>query len=250
MTKRFTSLFAIFLFALGLSQEAKAQWLDGKAALKTNGNNFQPGDRLKVDLLPFELINERFYTQVSYRFNETIEEKDEDGKVTKKQVEKKIDRKPGPIMESLKAFQMITLDDSFYFGDASPTGRHTVEVRVFQGYTNRLLGTLRSCVILQSSSETAPCDTFLRALKNVHNTMFFTFDGRFNTSAYYSVTFLNRNEVIAHIDAGAYTDGAGTLGLSSDKLEGLAGQTLDILILDKYSGVSSTLSRAPIASAR
>jgi hypothetical protein len=250
MTRRFMILFAVVPFALGFSQEAKAQWLDGKVAVRTNGNNFQPGDRLKVELLPFELINERFYTQVSYRFNETIDEKDKDGNVTKKQVEKKIDRKAGPVMESLKAFQMIALDDSFYFGDASPTGRYTVEVRAFQAYSNRLLGTLRSCVIFQSSSEAEGCDTFLRALKNVHNPTFFSFDGRFDAKAYYSVTFLNRNEVISHIDAGAYTDGAGTLGLSSDKLEGLAGQTLDILILDKYSGVSSTLSRAPIASAR
>ena len=250
MTRRFILFFATVLFAPGFSQEAKAQWLDGKVAVRTNGNNFQPGDRLKVELLPFELINERFYTQVSYRFNETVEEKDEDGKVTKKQVEKKIERKAGPILESLKAFQLIALDDSFYFGDASPTGRYVVEVRIFQAYTNRLLGTLRSCAVFQTSSEADECDTFLRALKNVHNATFFTFDGRFNPRAYYSVTFLNRNEVISHIDAGAYTDGAGALGLSSDKLEGLAGQTLDILILDKYNGVSSTLSRVTIASAR
>ena len=64
-------------------------------AVRTNGNNFQSGDRLKVELLPLELINERFYTQVSYRFNETVEEKDEDGKVKKKKVEKKIERQAG-----------------------------------------------------------------------------------------------------------------------------------------------------------
>lgn len=250
MTKRFVLLFATVLFAPGFSQEARAQWLDGKVAVRTNGNNFQSGDRLKVELLPLELINERFYTQVSYRFNETIEEKDEDGKVTKKQVEKKIERKASPILESLKAFHVIALDDSFYFGDASPTGRYIVEVRVFQAYTNSLLATLRSCVIFQSSSEEKECDTFLRALKTVHHAMFFTFDGRFNPKAYYSMTFLNRNEVVSHIDAGAYTDGARTLGLSSDKLEGLSGQTLDILILDKSNGVSSTLSRVTIASAR
>jgi hypothetical protein len=250
MTKRFMILFAAILFAPGFSPEAKAQWFDGKVAVRTNGNNFQSGDRLKVELLPLELINERFYTQVSYRFNETIEEKDKDGKVTKKQVEKKIERQASPILESLKAFQLIALDDTFYFGDASRTGRYIVEVRVIQAYTNTLLATLRSCVIFQSLSEEQECDTFLRALKTVHHSMFFSFDGRFNPRAYYSVTFLNRNEVVAHIDAGAYTDGAGTLGLSSDKLEKLAGQTLDILILDKSNGVSSTLSRAPIASSR
>jgi hypothetical protein len=80
--------------------------------------------------------------------------------------------------------------------------------------------------------------------------MFFTFDGKFNSRAYYSVTFLNRNEVVRYIEAGAYTDGVGNLNLSSDKLDGLSGQTLDILIMDKYNGVSSTLSRVTIASSR
>jgi hypothetical protein len=112
------------------------------------------------------------------------------------------------------------------------------------------LATLRSCVIFQSSSEEQECETFLRALKTVNTEMFFTFDGRFNPSAYYSVIFLNRDKVVSYIEAGAYTNGASALNLSSDKLNGLAGQTLDILILDKYSGVSSALARASIASAK
>src|SRR5215510_15535373 len=161
MGKQFAFFFATVLFVIAFPREARAQWLDGKVAVRTNGNNFQSGDQLKVELLPLDLINERFYTQVTYRFNETIEEKDEDGKVTEKQVEKKLDRQASPILESLKAFQMITLDDSFYFGDASPTGRYRVEVRIFQAYTNRTLGTLRSCVVFQSSSEADECDTFL-----------------------------------------------------------------------------------------
>jgi hypothetical protein len=64
------------------------------------------------------------------------------------------------------------------------------------------------------------------------------------------MAFLNKDKVVSYIEAGAYTDGDRTLSLSSDKLPGLAGQTLDILILDKYKGVSSTLARAPIPSAR
>jgi len=249
MIKRFALSLVTVLFAFALSQEAKAQWLDGKVAIRTNGNSFQSGDRLKVELLPLELISERFYTQVSYGFSETIEDKDEDGKVTEKQVKKMINRQASPILESLKAFQMITLDDSFYFGDAGPTGRYTVEVRIFQAYTNRALLTLRSCVFFQSSSEAQECDTFLRAVKTVHHEMFFTFEGRFNPKAYYSVTFLNKDKVIRHIGAGASTDGNRILNLSSDKLDGLAGQTLDILILDQSSGVSSTL-RTTIASVK
>src|SRR5262245_14122391 len=137
MIRRFAVSIVMALFALAFSPEARAQWLDGKIAIKTNGNNFQSGDQLKVELLPLELINERFFTQVTYRYNETVKETDDDGKVTEKQVEKKISRKAGPILESLKAFQIIPLDDSFYFGDASATGRYTVEVRVMQAYTNR-----------------------------------------------------------------------------------------------------------------
>ena len=48
MTKLFMILLATVLFTIGFSQETKAQWLDGKVALRTNGNNFQSGDRLKV----------------------------------------------------------------------------------------------------------------------------------------------------------------------------------------------------------
>src|SRR5215510_5918 len=247
MGKQFAFFFATVLFVIAFPRETKAQWLDGKVAVRTNGNNFQSGDQLKVELLPLDLINERFYTQVTYRFNETIEEKDEDGKVKEKQVEKKITRKAGPTLESLQAFQMITLDDSFYFGDASPTGRYIVEVSVFQAYTNRVSIALRTCVLFQSASETQECDTFLRALKTVHHEMFFTFDGKFNPKTYYSVTFLNRNKVVRYIEAGAYADGDRLLQLSSDKLDGLAGQTLDILVLDRYNGVSSTLSRVTIA---
>jgi hypothetical protein len=250
MTKQFVILSAILLFTIAFSREAKAQWLDGKVAVRTNGNNFQSGDQLKVELLPLELINERFYTQVTYRFNESIEEKDEDGKVKEKQVEKKISRQASPILESLKAFQITTLDDSFHFGDASPTGRYIVEVRVFQAYTNRVLIALRTCVLFQSTYEAEECDTFLRALKTVHHEMFITSDGKFNPKTYYSVTFLNRNKVISHIEAGAYTDGARVLHVSSDKLNGLAGQTLDILVLDRNNGVSSTLSRVTIASGK
>jgi hypothetical protein len=60
----------------------------------------------------------------------------------------------------------------------------------------------------------------------------------------------DRNKVISHLEAGAYTDGARVLHLSSDKLNGLAGQTLDILVLDRNNGVSSTLSRVTIASGK
>ncbi len=250
MNKKFALFCTLTLFAIAFPMEAKAQWLDGKMAVKTNGNIFQSGDQLKVELLPLELINERFYTQVTYRYDETVEEKDEDGKVKEKQVEKKITRQISPVLDSLKALQMITLDDSFHFGDASPTGRYNVEVRVFQAYTNRVLITLRTCLLFQSAPEGQECDTFLRALKTVHHEMFITFDGRFNQKTYYTVTFLNRNKVISHIEAGAYTDGARTLHLSSDKLNGLAGQQLDILVLDRLNGVSSTLSRVTIASGK
>ena len=39
MTRRFMLLFTTVLFALGFSQEARAQLFDGKMAVRTNGNN-------------------------------------------------------------------------------------------------------------------------------------------------------------------------------------------------------------------
>src|SRR5215813_149658 len=68
MGKQFAFFFATVLFVIAFPREARAQWLDGKVAVRTNGNNFQSGDQLKVELLPLDLINERFYTQVTYRF--------------------------------------------------------------------------------------------------------------------------------------------------------------------------------------
>ncbi len=248
--KRASILLATVLFALTFTVEVKAQWLDGKLALRTNGNVFQSGDRLRVELLALEPIYERFYTQVFYSYNETVKETDKDGKVTEKQAEKKISRQASPVLENLKQFQMLTLDDTFYFGDNSPTGRYGVQVSVFQAYTNKVLLTLRSCLFFQSASEGQECETFLRALKTVHHEMFFTFDGKFRSGAFYTVTFLNKDKVIKHIAAGASSDGLRTLNLTSDQLEGLPGQTVDILLLDHHSGISSTLSRITIASVR
>lgn len=248
--RRFGIFFAAIFFALAVSREANAQWLDGKLAIRTNGNNFQSGDQLKVELLALDLVNEHFYTQVFYGYSETVKEADKDGKVTEQQVEKKMNRQSGPVLVGLKQFQMITLDDSFFFGDTSPTGRYTIEVGIFQAYTDRLLLKLRSCVFFQSVAEEQACGAFLRALKSVQTEMLITFDGRFNSEARYSVTFLNKNKVVRHIISGAFTNGARTLLLSSDMLSGLTEQTFDILLLDHNSGVSSTLSRVTIASVK
>ena len=60
MIRRFAVSIVMALFAVAFSPEARAQWLDGKVAVKTNGNNFQSGDQLKVEFVPLEMINERF----------------------------------------------------------------------------------------------------------------------------------------------------------------------------------------------
>src|SRR5262245_58749713 len=120
-----------------LSTEARAQWQNGNLAIKTNGNVFQSGDQLKVEIIALESINEPFSAQVAYSFFEKVEEKDEQGKVQEKQVERTRRREAGPVFESLGKDQSLVLDDAFHFGDASPVGRYTIQVKILQPYTRR-----------------------------------------------------------------------------------------------------------------
>ena len=133
--KKFLALWCAVLLTLALAQEAQSQWRNGNLALRTNGNSFQSGDQLKVEVLALETINEPFFTQVSYKFVESVRGKDKDGHETTKQEERTSTRPSGPVLESLDQFRLLTVDDTFHFGEASPPGRYTIEVGVFRGYT-------------------------------------------------------------------------------------------------------------------
>src|SRR5581483_9115036 len=187
------ALLALFCLAM----PAQAQWQSGNLALRTNGNLFQSGDQLRVEVLALERITESFYTQVSYAYNETVEEKDEDGNVTHKQVERTRKRDASPAMENLDKHQSFLLDDRFHFGDASPAGWYEVRVRVMQAQTDTLLTVLRTCLFYQSSSvdemSKSNCELFLRSVKRVNNELFWTFDGQFKLDARYSVLLLRGN---------------------------------------------------------
>ena len=107
---------------------ARAQWQNGNLTVRTNGNVFQSGDQLKVEILALDTIPEQFYTQVAYTFDETVEEKDKDVKTTEKLVERSRKRSASPLLDRMEKYQALVVDDTFHFGEVSPTGRYTVEV--------------------------------------------------------------------------------------------------------------------------
>jgi hypothetical protein len=251
MVRKLVSILT-FLSVLSLSHTAEAQWQNGYIALRTNGNVFQSGDQVKLELIALESITDNFYTVVSYSYSETVEEKDKDGKVEHKRVTRTRKREPGPVLQSMGKHQSLVLDTAFHFGDASPAGLYTVEVGIFQAYTRQQLATLRTCVFFDSSSSRGDgCSFYLRALRRVNGDGFLTFDGNFRDgSGNYSVLLLRGEKVELHIDAGAYTNGAREFNLVSDSLGRAAGQTYDILVVDKTRLVSTTLARVTIPSAQ
>jgi hypothetical protein len=251
MVRKLVSILT-FLSALLLSNTAEAQWQNGYVALRTNGNVFQSGDQLKVEIIALEPITDNFYTVVSYSYSETVEEKDEDGKVKHKQVTRTRKREQGPVIQSMGKHQSLVLDTAFHFGDASPAGLYSIEVGIFQAYTRQRLATLRTCLFFDASSSRGDeCSFYLRGLRRVNSDGFLTFDGNFQDgSGNYSVLLLRGEKVEQQIVAGAYTNGAREFNLVSDSLRGIAGQTYDILIVDKTRLVSTTLTRVTIPSAQ
>jgi hypothetical protein len=241
-------------FLLIWAQPVMAQWQNGNLALRTNGNTFQSGDQVRVELIALEPITESFSAEVVYVYTEMVEDKSEDDKVTMKQVERTRKREGGPQLENFGKYQMLLLDDRFHFGDASPGGWYEVRVNLFQAYTRKPISTLRTCLFHQNSSSqdqsNAGCELFLRTLKRVNNEMFWTFDGRFKTNARYSVLFLQGGKVLKHLVAGAYSNGPREFNMAGPELEGTAGQTYDLLIHDHASGYSTTLAKVTIPEAQ
>jgi hypothetical protein len=109
-------------------------------------------------------------------------------------------------------------------------------------------------VFYQSASANEPsksdCELYLRNMKRVNNEMFWSFDGQFKLNARYSVVLLRANRVVKHIDSGAYAGSVREFNLASAELEGLTGQSYDILVHDHQSGRSSTLAKAAIPSSQ
>jgi hypothetical protein len=252
------SICAACVFALSfltLAPEARAQWQDGNLAVRTNGSVFQPGDRLKVELLALDRVGEFFFTQVGYRYSEleTVEEKDADGNVSTKQVrrERVRERKPGPALESIEAHRLITLDDTFAFSEDSPAGEYAVEVAVFRAYTKERVATLRAHVFFQEAG--APGrhgGMFLRGFKQAFAGNYLAFDGEFPADGRYSVVLLSGAGVVKHLKVGGYASGRREFHVASEHLSGLAGRTVDVLVHDHLSNTSSTLTRVTLPAAQ
>ena len=55
----------MIVFCLASVTMAQAQWRNGAITVRTNGNVFEPGDKVKVELLALEKIDEPFFAQVA-----------------------------------------------------------------------------------------------------------------------------------------------------------------------------------------
>ena len=240
-----TSVLALWL----LSSAAQAQWQDGNLAVRTNGTIFQSGDQLKVEILALNEINEAFYTQVSYKFTETVKVKDDDGKDKTEKQERTRARQPGPVLQSMEKYRSLLLDDTFHFGESNPTGRYLIEVSVFRAYGKDRLTTVRASVFFQNVDYSCKsCAPFLGSLKRANTAQWLTFDGIFAESGRYTVLLLDKGQVVKQIITNIYPNGPRELNIISDALDGTAGRTFDILIHDHDRNISSTIARVTIPS--
>ena len=247
--KRSLTILTTVLFSLCFAVEARAQWQSGNLALKTNGNSFQPGDQLRLEALALKAIDEPFSMRVSYSFAEAVKVKNKDGDEETKYVERTRNRQEGPVIEGLKQFQSIVLDDTLHFGEGSPTGRYMIEVTIINGYTKRRVSTLRACVVyMPEKGQAETCPTYVRGLRRANSERWLTFDGMFSPNSRYSAALMQGGKVIKHIEYGVTTVGYQELNISSEDLVGTSGQTYDILIHDHDRNYSSTLERVTIPS--
>jgi hypothetical protein len=245
--KRFLIVFSLFFVLFALSTEASAQWQNGNLAVRTNGNSFQSGDALKIEIIALDSILEPFYTQVSYTYSVEVEKKDDDGNVVKKTEVRSIDRKAGPVIESMEKLQSVVLDDTFHFGEGTPHGVITAIVSIYARGSKTKLSTVKSEAIYEEDSKKT-AKLYLHSLKRINAESWLTFDGVFIEGGRYTALILSGNKIITQIEVGVYPSGRNELNISSAQLAGTAGKTVDIMIHDHDHGYSSTLARVAIAS--
>jgi len=245
--KRWMIVLSLFCVLFTLSTETKAQWQNGNLAVRTNGNNFQSGDQLKIEIIALDLILEPFYTQVSYSYSVQVEKKDDDGNLVKKTETRTIDRKAGPVIESMEKLQSVVLDDTFHFGEGTPEGVITAAVTVYARGSKSKLSVIKSEAIYGEDTGKA-AKLQLHGLKRANAETWLTFDGVFIEGGRYTALILNGNKIITQIEVGVYPSGHNELNISSTQLSGTAGKTFDILIHDHDHSYSSTLARVAIPS--
>src|SRR5262245_13973133 len=95
---------------------AQAQWQNGDMALRTNGNLFESGERLKVELLALAPIPEQFSPEIRYVFVEQVKVVGEGGISRDEEREKTVTRPLGVAVERMELYQRVVLDDTLRMG--------------------------------------------------------------------------------------------------------------------------------------
>jgi len=231
----------LFLTSLFVSA-AQAQLHDGALAIKTNGNLFRSGGAVRVELIALERVYEPFSVEVSYHWRETVKERDEEGKVTQKEEERVLRRERSPAIESMSESQLLVLDDEFHFGEASFPGRYSVEVAIFRSDTKEPVTKLRTCVYFKEYGGDGGCATELRSLKRVASEQSLVLAGTFSGRARYTAVLLDGNRIITKITNAVFASAANELTINSDAIKSVVNRKFDLLIHDRDSNHSSTIS--------
>jgi hypothetical protein len=227
---------------------ALAQWENGDLALRTNGDLFQKGDRLKVELLALGPILGPFAAEVRYLFDEDATELDDEGRRRKRRRPTAVSRPLGAPVDRMDPYQRLVVDDTFTLPEGPPGECLRIEVRVFpSNEARRPLTTLASCVCRDRSNEVPPeCAPYVRGLKEGLGEDALVFDGVFSTGGDYSVVLILDDNVEAHVPRGTANVSAGNLQVFSGLLTAGAGRALDVLVHDHRSERSSTVKRLPL----
>jgi len=236
---------------------ARAQYYND-LALRTNGSVVRAGDTLKVELIALADFTVPFSAQVSYRYNETITVRDEDGHESQAVRERVLTRAPTPVIDAIARLGSVLLDDTFSFGHGSRTGRYSVEVAILTGAAGRRAATIGTCVTFvdpeatpeERSRQLEGCSLALHGVARVTGPGWITFEGIFPSEGRYSLVLVRDNRALSLVEYGGVPIGPRLLDLTSPALASLAGQTIDIVLHNHELARSTTLARLTVPDGR
>lgn len=224
-------------------------------ALRTSASIVRPGDCLRLEALALDDVFGPVSAQVTYRFAAPLVVKDEAGRETTTTRAAEVRRPPGPVFDALNRLQLYLLDDTFCFGQGGAPGPYNVEVALRPGTSGSPFATLRTCVVFEDpDAPAAParpgCAFIVRGLSRAERDTFLIFDADLPSGGFYRGAILRGGAVEAVLDAGVSQAGPHELIVILPPLNRAAGGTVDLVLVDQFGQVSSTVPRLPLPPAR
>jgi hypothetical protein len=237
----------------GLVEPAAAQ--NPVVALRTSASIVRPGDCLRLEALALDDVAGPVSAQVTYRFNAPIVLKDENGKETTGTRAAEVRRQPGPVLDTLNRLQLHLLDDTFCFGQGGTPGPYHVEVALRSGPSGSPFTTLKTCVMFEdpdapTSASRPGCGFLVRGLTRAEGDNYLVFDADLPSEGFYRGAVLRGGTVEAVLDAGIAQTGSHELTVVTPPLGRASGGTLDLVLVEQFGQVSSTVPRLSLPLVR